>query len=370
MGYDRIIIGAGIYGLYAALCCVKKGEKVLVLEKEPDAFLRATYVNQARVHLGYHYPRSLTTAFATARYFDRFVKDFPSCIRSDFRQVYATSSRFSWTQADRFEAFTKAAGIPCQRIEAREFFREGMCDGAFLTGEATFDAGILKEELLSRIRQAGGCEILFQSPVTAIEKKDDVWRITAGGKTYESGFVLNAAYAGVNEICRMAGFETFKIKYELCEVILCTVNDALKDLGITVMDGPFFSIMPFGKSGLHSLTSVTFTPHRTSYAETAEFPCQADCGGGCGAGDLGNCSSCKAHPESAWNYMSNLAKKYMKDEYQFSYVKSLYSMKPILLASDVDDSRPTCIRVHAEDPTFVSVLSGKITTVYDLEEVL
>ena len=27
------------------------------------------------------------------------------------------------------------------------------------------------------------------------------------------------------------------------------------------MDGPFFSIMPFGETGLHSLTSVTFTPH-------------------------------------------------------------------------------------------------------------
>ena len=45
-------------------------------------------------------------------------------------------------------------------------------------------------------------------------------------------------------------------------------------------------------------------------------------------------------------------------------------MKPILKASDVDDSRPTCIKIHSENPTFVSVLSGKITTVYDLEEIL
>ncbi len=43
----------------------------------------------------------------------------------------------------------------------------------------------------------------------------------------------------------------------------------LKNTGITVMDGPFFSLMPFGQTGLHSLTSVTFTPHETSY----------DCGG-------------------------------------------------------------------------------------------
>ena len=45
-------------------------------------------------------------------------------------------------------------------------------------------------------------------------------------------------------------------------------------------------------------------------------------------------------------------------------------MKPIRVASEIDDSRPTVIKVHSERPTFVSVLSGKINTVYDLDEVL
>ena len=45
-------------------------------------------------------------------------------------------------------------------------------------------------------------------------------------------------------------------------------------------------------------------------------------------------------------------------------------MKPILMASEVDDSRPTVIREFSKNPTFVSVLSGKINTVYDLDEVL
>ena len=68
--------------------------------------------------------------------------------------------------------------------------------------------------------------------------------------------------------------------------------------------------------------------------------------------------------------MSSLAKKYLKDEYSFKYEKSLFSMKPILMASEIDDSRPTVIRTFSESPTFVSVLSGKINTVYDLDEVL
>ena len=46
---DKIIIGAGLYGLYAALTSAKKGQTVIVLEQEKEPFTRATYINQARV---------------------------------------------------------------------------------------------------------------------------------------------------------------------------------------------------------------------------------------------------------------------------------------------------------------------------------
>ena len=168
----------------------------------------------------------------------------------------------------------------------------------------------------------------------------------------------------------MLGFEPFAIKYELCEIILCTVDERLKNTGVTVMDGPFFSLMPFGRTGLHSLTSVTFTPHVTSYDSLPTFACQARSGGCCRPGDLANCDSCPARPESAWPMMSQLARKYLREEYGFAYSHSLFSMKPILKASEIDDSRPTVIRQYTADPAFVSVLSGKINTVYDLDEVL
>ena len=96
-----------------------------------------------------------------------------------------------------------------------------------------------------------------------------------------------------------AQLEPFKIKYELCEIILCETNDKLKGKGITVMDGPFFSIMPFGKTGLHSLTSVTFTPHNTSYDEKPVFECQGRSNGYCSSSQLGNCNECAVKPESA-----------------------------------------------------------------------
>lgn len=67
--FDKIIIGAGLYGLYAAKFSSGRDEKVLVLEYDAKPFGRATYINQARVHMGYHYPRSLTTAMKSAGLF-------------------------------------------------------------------------------------------------------------------------------------------------------------------------------------------------------------------------------------------------------------------------------------------------------------
>ena len=370
--YDKIIIGAGLYGLYSALFCCQRGQKVIVLECDHSPFRRATFINQARVHQGYHYPRSISTAMKSAGYFDRFNKDFAFCINKEFDQIYATSSEYSWSNGKQFKDFCKAANIPCEELHPGNYFKDGMCDGVFRTREYTYDAMILKDyylEELSKYTDTG--QIKYGVDITGIDRDTDAYIInTAEGTSYSSGFVLNATYAGTNQILDMVGFEKFGIKYELCEIILCNVNDKLKDIGFTVMDGPFFSIMPFGKTGYHSLTSVTFTPHTTSYDSVPTFSCQENSEGFCSTFHLGNCNDCPAKPVTAFPYMANLARKYMLDEYGFEYEKSLFSMKPILMSSEIDDSRPTVIRKYSEKPTFVGVLSGKINTVYDLDEVL
>ena len=374
MYHHKIILGAGLYGLYSANYLrqkCSKNEKIIVLECDPTPFRRATYINQARVHMGYHYPRSFSTAIKSAHYFNRFMEDYAFCVLTKFDQVYATSSSFSWTDAKQFRKFCHDAQIRCDDVNPSKYFNDGMCDGAFLTEEYTYDAQILKEYLLKEISKSDNVEIIYNVKINRIEQKEDFFEInTQSGDTYKTDFLLNATYASTNQITQMLGFEPFKIKYELCEIILCTVNDKLKNVGITVMDGPFFSIMPFGKTPYHSLTSVTFTPHITSYDTVPTFECQEHSREFCSPEHLGNCNDCPAKPQSAWPYMSNLAKKYLKEEYGFEYSHSLFSMKPILKASEIDDSRPTVIKMHSSSPTFVSVLSGKINTVYDLDEVL
>ena len=370
--FDRIIIGAGLYGLYSALFCCKKGLRVLVLECDPGPFKRATYINQARVHQGYHYPRSISTAMKSAGYFERFNKDYDFCINREFDQIYATSSKFSWSNGKQFKEFCRAANIPCEETNPEKYFKIGMCDGAFRTREYTYDTIILRDYLLNKLDEyKSSVKIDFNVNIVGIDRSADSYIIrTDNGESFESGFVLNATYAGTNQILKIAGFDLFKIKYELCEIIICEVNDELKNLGFTVMDGPFFSIMPFGKSGYHSLTSVTFTPHTTSFDDFPTFSCQDKSNGLCSRFRLANCNYCNAKPDSAFPYMAKLARKFINDDYAFKYRQSMFSIKPILISSEIDDSRPTVIRKYSSNPTFVGVLSGKINTVYDLDEVL
>ena len=371
MNYDKIIIGAGLYGLYAAVKCAQRGERTLLLEYEAEAFGRATYINQARVHMGYHYPRSYSTAKKSAYYFERFIKDYGFCIKKDFRQVYATSAAFSWTNKNQFMHFCKAANIVCEPIQTDCFFKEGMCDGAYETLEYTYDAKILKDYFLRKAEQCANLNIRYNVRICNMERENADYLVElVSGEKYKTGFLINTTYASVNQVIKSLGFEPFQIKYELCEIILCNVSDRLKNVGITVMDGPFFSVMPFGQSGLHSLTSVTFTPHITSCDTVPVFPCQEKSEGFCSQKQLGNCNNCPAKPKSAWPYMYHLAQKYMKDDFSITYQHSLFSMKPILKASEIDDSRPTVIKQFSENPTFISILSGKINTVYDLDGVL
>mgnify|MGYP000117884385 CR=1 FL=1 len=309
---DRIIIGAGIYGLYAALQCSKRGEKVVVLEFDEMAFSRATHINQARVHNGYHYPRSFSTAIHSQRYYERFNSDYDFCINKKFDKIYATANRYSWTEANQFKNFCKAANIKCDRMDLAAYFKSETCEEAFLTEECTYDAMQLKDFFLKELAKFSKCEILYGARIESIKKGESTYQFQLESQQIESPFVLNATYASVNQILEKLQYESFNIKYELCEIILCTVSENLKNTGVTMMDGPFFSLMPFGNTGYHSLSAVPYTPHKVSTEKLPTFDCQSP-EVNCSPAQLNNCNLCANQPKTSWHFMYNLAKKYLND---------------------------------------------------------
>jgi hypothetical protein len=366
--YDAIIIGAGMYGLYAADRLLSKRRSVLVIDTDEELFLRGSYINQARLHNGYHYPRSYLTAHKSAYYFERFLNDYYDCINQDFTQVYAVARHYSWTNAKQFKKFCNNVNILCDEIPTDKYFKNTI-ENAFNTKEYTFDALLLKKSLQENLKKEG-CVFSFGFRLQKVYKDKGCFVIKLeNGEEVSTNFLLNATYAGTNQIHKIMGIEPLSIKYELCEVILCNVSENIKEIGLTVMDGPFFSLMPFGKSGYHSITTVSRTPHYTCYEPLPAFACQRK-RKDCSPDYTQNCNACLYRPETAFIEMYQTAKKYMNENIKIEYVKSLFTLKPILKASEIDDSRPTIIRQYSENPDFYTVFSGKINTMYDLDAIL
>lgn len=368
--YDRLVVGAGTFGLHAAALLLRRGHRVAVLDIDTGPLLRASLVNQARLHNGYHYPRSAYTALRSAGYYDQFVRDFPDTVNARFSKVYAIAAHGSYTDAAHFEGFCDHVGIPAQPVDPSAWFRPGAVEAAYLTDEYSFDAPALRSALLARVAAAGACDWFYGDSVTEAHRDGDAWgvRLASGARLSVAG-VVNATYAGTNALLQTFGLDPLQLKYELCEVSLVDAP-AHRDVGITVMDGPFFSLMPFGHSGMHTLTAVEYTPRRVGGpGSLPTFGCQADnpC---CTPAALDNCASCPVRPVSAYPQMLALAARFLSDTARVRQVEAVHSVKTVLRTSEVDDGRPTLVREHLAQPLFVSLFSGKINTIYDLEQVL
>jgi len=368
--YDRVIVGAGTFGLYAARVFAERGLNVALVDVDVAPMMRASYVNQARLHYGYHYPRSLTTARSSIMYFNRFRAEFADAINADFTKIYAISRTQSFMSTQGFERFCGETEIPCFPVDPTRWFNPNTVDAAYETLEYSFDARRIRAQLLDQLSNHRLGWYLGRRLARANIVDDTRYEIELDdGTTLITDGVLNATYAGLNQVLRIFDEPPFALEYQLCEIILADVEKSFGNVGITVMDGDYFSLMPFGATGLYSLTTVDFTPHLTSRGDVATFPCQAH-NDKCNEVALDHCTYCAVRPQSSWRYAHQRATQYLRRHDDVHYRESLYTVKTILQKSDVDDSRPTLVKVHRTAPWLASVLSGKIATFYDLEEIL
>ena len=366
--YDVVIIGAGIYGIEAALNEKMKNKKVLILEKEEDIFLGASYTNQARLHNGYHYPRSYETVTEVVDNFTNFSNKYKFAINSEFRSIYAIAKKGSYINAEQFEMFCDDFGLEYKKINPDLYFKPDSVEAVYETKEYVFDSQITKRYYLKKLEEHKNITIRFKSFIKTVKIENQKYLLTLNnGEIIETPYVINSTYSSVNIINKLFNQELYKIKYQLCEMVLGKWN--LNNVSVTVMDGKFFSCMPFGKNDIQTLTTVGHTPHETCYRELPEFKCQRD-NEYCSSEHLGNCNLCPNKPKSRIKEMMNIYNTFIKDEYQYEYDKSLFTIKPTLVESEKDDGRPTVVKKYRENPTFVSCLSGKFSTIYLLDKFL
>jgi hypothetical protein len=365
--FDRVVIGGGLFGAYSSLVLGKMGHKVLLVEQAPELMGRASYVNQARLHTGLHYPRSMVTARESLGYYTRFRERFPSAV-FDFQQIYAVSSHNSKTSSSDFQGFVNRLGLDFEVIDANTYFNPGTVELALRVEEPTFDTEILRKQILIEIESEPNIELCLDTAVIGgkLSSSGSSLSLSSGSKIETDGIVI-ATYAGVNSIRQSLGLNDLPLSYELAEIILGSVSPEMVGIGFTVMDGPFWSMMPFGNSGSVSLTSVGITPLRKNRSLPV-FPCQS-LRKGCTPISLSDCNTCLVKPSSGIAHHLQQMNLFMKNRSFFNPTKSLLTVKTTLNTAEVDDARPTLIQKEPDYKVW-TVFSGKVSTLFDLEGAL
>lgn len=361
--YDRIVIGGGLFGAYASLVLARKGYKVCLVEQNSGLLERASFINQARLHTGLHYPRSIDTALETIRYSGEFKNRFPTAIR-DFDQIYAISKYGSKTSSDDFRNFINRAGIEAQEIVLGEFFNSSSVSSAFRVVEPSFDSTELRRILTREINESSRISLSLDSQVIGgrASSAGVELKLANGAQVFAEGLVISA-YAGINGLRQSLGLDSLPLTFEIADVFLGRVGSKYSNVGFTVMDGPFWSMMPFGNSEFSSLTSVGLTPIEKS-RELPLFACQSrrvDCT----PLGLANCNECSFKPKSNYHHILQQVSLHLKENLNFTQTSRMTTVKAILTTSDVDDSRPTLIQ---RENNIWTIFSGKITTIFDIEE--
>lgn len=359
--FDAVIIGGGFYGVTIAVYLAKQRglNRILLVERELALLTRASFNNQARVHNGYHYPRSLTTAYRSHVNFPRFLRDWPEAVKKDFTNLYAIARNNSKVTAKQFIRFCNAIDIKIESADQslRQLFEPHLIEDVFLVQEYVFDSSLLSSWAELELKKYG-VETRLGTCITAISKSDKSLKLTTSHKEgvptqIYTKYVFNCAYSGINQFLGEFPGTTTKLKHEITEMALVDVPPALKGLGITVMDGPFFSMMPFPHLSMHTLSHVRYTPHMhwsdlsgiDPYQRLKDYECN-----------------------TRVDRMIRDAGRYMPSITEAKYIKSLFEVKTVLKKNEGDDGRPILFEKYKDLPGCYSILGGKIDNIYDILE--
>jgi glycine/D-amino acid oxidase-like deaminating enzyme len=352
---DVVIVGAGVFGCALAVRMARQHATVVVIEQERAIFARASTNNQARVHRGYHYPRSLRTGLRSKANYEQFLADYPDAVDTGVESIYAIA-RSSRVTADQFRQFTRRIDVPLRELTtgAANWFEKDLVEATFLADEAVFNARSMGASLAGEMARLG-VDLRLNETVTRLAPAgpDTLVESTADADLNETVArqVFVCAYAGTNDLLAGSGLAPMELRRQETEMELVRLEPRFANVGITVMDGPFFSLLPSPiEPGLHTLSHVRFTPQlSTGPAAMARPP------------------SRPAERGLAFGYMLRDLQRYLPAIGACERVRTIQETKMLPMNLETD-GRPIMIRRPPELPGVTVVVGGKVDNVYDLLE--
>lgn len=353
-----LIAGGGFFGCSIAMMLHRRGLRPIVVEESHELLTHASRVNQARVHGGYHYPRSLMTAYRSRQNYERFRREYRDAIADQFTKIYAVGRLFSKVTSNQFEVFMQRVGAPLKEAPAdlQKLFNPTLTERVWIAQECAFDYSVLREKLRTEMREAG-IEVRMGTLVeTASPLGQGVLARLSEGSEIECEYLFNATYAGLNRLTAASSLPLIPLKHELTEMALVELPAALEGLSVTMMCGPFFSFMPFPALGLTTLSHVRYTPH-AHWFENEQT-------GATNPYQVFNSIEKQSHFEM----MVADASRYIPALRGCTYRDSLWTVKTLLPLSEIDDGRPILFQKDTKIPNVIHVMGGKIDNIFDVEE--
>jgi hypothetical protein len=340
-----LIIGAGIFGTSAATTLAGRNNHIDLVEAAGDIMQLASRVNHNRIHLGYHYLRSIQTAEQSIEGLLSFLFNYGKAVVHQLPNYYAIAKKGSKTTPAEFLTFCDNVGIGYDNeFPDKKFLNREMIEDCFKVPEPVWDYEKLKKIILSNLRQAK-VNLLLNTSCTGLKQLPD--------QTFEAHFncsvkqydvVINTTYSNINKINQYLGVPQKQLLFE--NVIIPVFKYASGPIGLTVMDGPFCSVMPRGNvKNEFLLYNVKESVVQSKLAkDNPEFDLQAHPGS-----DL-------KHQDVIY-HQSALFMPFLQNAERIGFNKTTRSVY-----ENSDDARITELYTYPEVKNYFSVLSGKVTT--------
>jgi glycine/D-amino acid oxidase-like deaminating enzyme len=345
--FNVAVIGCGIFGAEIALKASAYGLSVKVLEAKSDILSGASMNNQNRLHLGFHYPRDLETGRQSIRGFDAFKKNYAECIRDDFLNAYFIANEGSLTSPTAYLQFCRELGAPFQEIDAEHFpvLVRG-ADTGISCQEVVYDCTVLRDLVRQKL-QKSRIDVAVGERVIKLAKQGTHYRLeTHNQSVILADVVINASYGDINRLTEELGYAVKENLYEYTAVPIVKMN--IPRVGVTIMDGPFMTVLPHGKSDNFLLYNVTHSVVASNISkgldpgwlspETAPF-------------------SVMDKP-AFFKKMVASCSEYMPALEGAELVGFLEGPRMVLAKKDASDARPSVVTNY--DDGYFSVFAGKI----------
>ena len=248
------IIGGGFYGCYIAKRIKEnfKNINIEIYEKNTDLITEAGKNNQYRLHLGFHYPRSLETIKQTQEGSKIFINEFKNFVSKPKKNIYLIHKK-SLIDLVSYKNIFKKLKIHFEELNLKNinFLKNPeIYQGAINTKEQV----ILLDKLIPSLKKIvkTNCNINYKNEIKKINSKTGEI-VDQKNKIKKFDYIINTTYTNPN----LGLKKKYKIKYEIAGMV--KIKNTLKNTAVTIMDGPFISLYPRNNNEA-SISSVKFTP--------------------------------------------------------------------------------------------------------------